>query len=220
MQTKEENKMRNAKLKQDLIDQASKQTGFYPVVMEVVVGIFGKPGSGKTLFLKDLICDLIAQNSKIFIFDISSGWRHFNKSFNGEQIRFDNKNSTVTKQKIFKNTITVFEIEELRHFPSLLKISLERLLTQIMEQMSKNSEPFVIVIDDLYLLEGAIDSSLEKILNEIRKYNGRLVFSTDSKSELARELLKTYSREIDFSETPYYPRPIMPKSRFRDKEGE
>ena len=212
--------MRNAKLKQDLIDQASKQTGFYPVVMEVVVGIFGKPGSGKTLFLKDLICDLIAQNSKIFIFDTSSGWRYFNKSFNGEQIRFDNKNSTVTKQKIFKNTITVFEIEELRHFPSLLKISLERLLTQIMEQMSKNSEPFVIVIDDLYLLEGAIDSSLEKILNEIRKYNGRLVFSTDSKSELARELLKTYSREIDLSEMPYYPRSIMPKSKFRDKDGE
>jgi putative protein kinase ArgK-like GTPase of G3E family len=69
MQTKEENKMRNAKLKQDLIDQASKQTGFQPVVTEMVVGIFGKPGSGKSLFLKDLICDLIAQNSKIFIFD-------------------------------------------------------------------------------------------------------------------------------------------------------
>jgi hypothetical protein len=37
--------MRNTKIRQDLIDQASKQTGFYPVVREVVVGIFGKLGS-------------------------------------------------------------------------------------------------------------------------------------------------------------------------------
>ena len=194
--------MTNAELRQVITNT---HKGFDPFAMgrearlDSNVAIFGEAGSGKSVILKGLVCDLLAQNTKIFMLDINSSWWHFSKILNVETIRFNKNITSATEQRIFENLITVFEFEEIRNDFPLLKMSLESSLIQIMEQMRKNSEPFVIVVDDLFLVMNGIDSSLEKISKEIGQYNGRLVFSSNFESDVPSSILENCSRKIVIS---------------------
>ena len=88
----------------------------------------------------------------------------------------------------FKSLITVFEFEEIKNDPKLLSIVLQILLMQVTTQFLTGSReiPFMIVVDEAWMLLDFAASFFAAFGRTVRKYGGSLVICVQNFTDLQK----------------------------------